>query len=141
MAKKPRSHKRNGEEVAAEAARPSISRESLRRLLRMARESAEDVGALVEPVKEAVGDAVKNEFLNRWAFNVVKALDKLEPEVLADRLFFLDLYLEQAGLRGRAGKVMRLDLDGGEPHGEPGQAEAEAEDDGKVVPLPQQAAG
>jgi hypothetical protein len=137
---KPRSHKRNGVEVKAGAAKPSevrasISQNGLKRLLKQARTTTADARSLAGQLGQAVASAVENDHLHRKAFNIVKGLDRMEPEKLADTLDCLDHYLDISGLRDRAAKVMRLGL--GE--GAEGDESEEEEDADNVVTMPRAA--
>jgi hypothetical protein len=83
-------------------------------LLAQARKVKEDVGEIAGELGAAIKDASDNKHLNKKAFGIVKSLDRMEPERLADCLEHLDDYLEKGGLRKRAGQVMRMPLDGDE---------------------------
>lgn len=114
-APKPRSHKRNGLEVKAGAAKPSdfrpvIAKGKLNELLYKARTTRNDTSELSGQLGKAVSEAVEKNHLNRKAFNIIKGLDRMrqDPEKLADVLEAVEHYLDISGLQAVADKVQKL---------------------------------
>lgn len=83
----------------------------IQNLLAMARKAKEDTGEINGELGSAIKDASDNKHLHKKAFGIVKSLDRMEAERLADCLEHLDDYLEKSGLRKRAGQIMRMPLD------------------------------
>jgi hypothetical protein len=91
-----------------------ISERRLKGLLKDHRALKQDMGELSGTFGSAIKDAAENHYLNRRAFRITAALDKLEPEKLADTLDSLDFYLDASGLRERAASAPRMEMEGRE---------------------------
>lgn len=115
MAKKPSKSKADAKE---EKARPAISQSKLRSLLASARSTKADVDEIVGTHRQQIAEAVEKHHLHKKALAIIKSLDRLEPEKLADCLDCLEHYLDISGLNDRAKTAPRLGLDKGEEEGE-----------------------
>lgn len=106
----------------------------LKSLLTSARSTTKDVASLTGSLREKIAYAVENNHLHTKAFGVVRTLDRMEPEKLADFLDHFEHYMEVSGLNERAKSAQRLQFGpGGEEasdddgeDGEAGESEAEA---------------
>lgn len=96
------------DEVKPSDVRRTISERKLRELLSDNRTAQADIDEISGTMGSAVKQAVEKHHLHRRAFNIVKSLDRMEPEKLAECLDYVDDYLEKSGLRDRAAKVTRL---------------------------------
>lgn len=88
--------------------KPAITQKKLRALMSSARSVQKDVSSLVGTHREQIADAVENHHLHKGAFAVIKRLDRLEPEKLADFLDCLDHYRDISGLDDRAASAPKL---------------------------------
>lgn len=104
--------------------KPAINQKKLRSLLASARSARADISEIAGGMGEAISKAVENDHLDRKAFNIVKSLDKMEPDRLADVLENLEHYLDISGLNERAASAPRLPI-GEEGDGDHNEAEAD----------------
>lgn len=82
----------------------------LKSLLKKAKDTSRDTRELSGSLGQAVANAVEHDHLHRKAFNIVKTLNAMEPEKLAETMYHLEHYLEVSGINERVAKVGRLDL-------------------------------
>ncbi len=108
-----------GKGTAAKPAkvRRQISASKLRSLMATARSTYKDVREIAGGFGAEVKNAAEHDHLNKKAFAILRGLDRLEPEKLADALDALDYYLDVGGLRKRASQVQRLPLGGEDEEG------------------------
>lgn len=92
-----------------------ISARKLKSLMAEGRKATQDTREIAGTLGQQIKDAVENDHLHKGAFAVIRKLDRMEPEKLADFLDTLDYYRDISGINERAAKVMRMDLedDGG----------------------------
>jgi hypothetical protein len=102
------------EPVKSSEVTQQISARKLCSLLATARSTYKDVREIAGAFGAEVKNAAEHEHLNKKAFSMVKTLDRMEPEKLADTLDSLDYYLDVSGLRKRASQVQRLPMGGGD---------------------------
>lgn len=117
-----------GERVKPSELREVISEKKLRSLLASARSAQKDIDEIAGGIGSEIKQAVEKSHLHRKAFAVIKTLDRMEPEKLADFLDNFEHYLEISGLNERAKSVIGMDLTSGE--------ETEDEDGGKPARKP-----
>ena len=136
MAKKPKAkaEEQGGESKAAKPSevRPAITERKLKDLMRAARSANKDTAEINGVLGKKISSAVENDHLHRKAFNVIKMLDRMEPEKLADFLDCFDHYLDISGIEERAKSAPGFNMD-------PGEGEDEGEDRGNVKPFPKPA--
>lgn len=103
----------------AEAASTTVSsvtsltpKKVLETLLKMSKRIKDQTQLLSGEAGQAIANAVENQHLHKKAFSHIKALDRMEPERLADYMEHFDHYFVAAGLEDRVRKVMKLPLDG-----------------------------
>ena len=111
--------------VAAEGAPPRAiqaegmtSAKKLNALLSDARKAYKEQRSISGELGAAIKEAAERDHLHKKAFATVRALDRMEPENLADFFAHFDYYCDASGLRKRAGAVMRMPLDDGKEVGE-----------------------
>lgn len=127
------------EETPAEQAKSSevrvaISQKKLRALMSSARSATKDVSEKTGWIREKIGHAVENDHLHPKVFSLIRTLDRMEPEKLADYLDCLEHYLDISGLNQRAAQVTRLQFGPGASEAETGEEageEAGAEEEGE----------
>jgi hypothetical protein len=83
----------------------------LNSLLAEGRKAYQDGRALAGEFGAAVKEAAENDNLHKGAFRTIRALDRMEPEKLADWMDHFEHYCEVCGLNKRAGSVVRMDFD------------------------------
>ena len=88
-----------------------ISQNKLMNLIKTKRSSTKETAEINGRVGQAIADAVEKNHLHRKAFGVICALDRMEPEKIADFLDHFRYYLDISGIEKRAGSVMRMQLD------------------------------
>lgn len=126
----PRGIRRNKGETEDNKVKPSevrqaISQKKLRTLLASTRSAKQDINEITSTLGNEVKQAIENNHLHRRAFGIVRGLDRLEPEQLAETLDCLDHYLDISGLRDRAASAPRMEM---------GEAEEDGEDNVKQFP-------
>ena len=89
----------------------------LNALLASARKAYKDQRSISGEHGAEIKEAAEHDHLHKKAFGYVKALDRMEPEKLADFFAHFDYYCDATGLRKRAGAVMRMPLDDGREEG------------------------
>lgn len=98
-------------EKNAEKVRPAITQSKLKSLLASARSTKADVDEIVGTHRQQIAEAVEKNYLHKGAFGMIKRLDRLEPEKLADWLDCLEHYLDISGLDDRAKSAPRMALE------------------------------
>jgi hypothetical protein len=98
----------------------SITQNKLNALLRSARSTQASVTELTGALGQQIANAIEDNHLHRKAFNMVKGLDKMEPEALAQTMHWFRKYYEMAGLVERENTVNTMAFG-------PGPAEPEAQ--------------
>lgn len=137
--------RRKPAEETSEAVKPSevivsISEKKLKALLNFARSTKKDMQELGGQLGQRIANAVENDHLHRKAFSIVRTLDRMEPEKLAECLDCLDHYLDISGIRERASKVQRMAFGpGGETAAEDEDEDEEARQPSTVRPFPRPA--
>lgn len=111
--------------------KPAINQKKLRSLLSSARSAQADITEIAGGMGEAIAKAVENDHLDRKAFNMVRALDKLEPDRLADVLENFEHYLDISGLNERAASAPRLPI--GEEDGDHNESEADEREQDRAL--------
>lgn len=126
--------------VAAEGAPPKTLQaegmtpaRKLNALLASARKAYKEQRSISGEHGAEIKEAAEHDHLHKKAFGYVKALDRMEPEKLADFFAHFDYYCEATGLRKRAGAVIRMPLDDGKDDGEQPEPATRA---GTVTPFP-----
>lgn len=123
------------ESVKSSEVRPSITASKLKSLMSTARSAQKNINEISGGLGSEIKQAVEKNHLHRKAFTVIRQLDRMEPEKLADFLDCFEHYLDISGLQDRANQVQRMDLRDGE-EGEDG----EEVDKSNVQPFPKQTA-
>jgi hypothetical protein len=106
----PRSKKKQPA-APAEVARPSTSQSKLKSLMAAARSAQKDVTEISGSLGAEIKVAVEKHHLHRKAFRVIVALDRMEPEKLADFLDCFEHYLDISGLNARAKSAPRMNFE------------------------------
>lgn len=97
-----------------------INQKKLRSLMADCRSAYKDAREINGELGAKIKDAIENENLHKKAFAIVRTLDRMEAEKLADTLEMVDYYLDISGLRERAAKVMKMNFeDDGQGEGAP----------------------
>lgn len=120
-------------------ARPAISQNKLKTLMAAARSTNKEVAELTGTLAQKIAVAVENDHLHKKAFGVIRMLDKMEPEKLADFLDCFDHYLDISGLEKRAESVARMDFGPGEEASE-ASAEPKPRENVRAFPAPRSVA-
>ncbi len=107
-----------GKDKAAVAERTTLvtSGATIKALLRSGRSLKESLDELTSAHSAEVREAVDKKHLHKKAFNMIKALDRLTPEKLADCMEHFDSYYTSSGLEDREKSAQRLPM--GEGPGE-----------------------
>lgn len=87
---------------------------TIKSLLKSGRSLKEELDELTSAHSAEVREAVDKKHLHKKAFGMVKMLDRLSPEKLADTMEHFDAYFESSGLEDRANSAQRLPM-GDEP--------------------------
>lgn len=95
-----------------------IKASKLNSLLVTARKAYKDQRAISGELGAEIKEAAEHDNLHKKAFAMIRGIDRLEPEKLADFFAHFDYYCDVSGLRKRAGSVMRMPLDDGKEVGE-----------------------
>ena len=117
--RKPRATK--AEKPPKAAAAPSgdvtrqISANKLKGLLKAAKATTADVRELSGSLGNKIAAAVEHDHLHRKAFSILRTLDRMEPEKLADLWDTLLFYVEISGLEDRIKSAPRMDFGSDEP--------------------------
>lgn len=141
--KKPKAAAPAAEAVKGSEVTGMITKSVLASLLALDKRTKKAQSELSGEIGQKVADAVERFGTNRKALATIRALNRMEPEKLADFLDHFDYMLDISGLEDRAAAVQRLpmgdtpaeadDEDGaGEPAEAAGEPAAEAGDDDKV---------
>ena len=104
-------------------------------LLALDKRTKKQQSELAGEIGQKVGEICERYGTNRKALSVIRTLNRMEPEKLADFLDHFDYLLDVSGLEKRAADVQRLPLNepAGEADGEgAGDGAPAAEGDGKV---------
>jgi len=120
--------------------KPAINQKKLRSLLSSARSARADISEIAGGMGEAIAKAVENDHLDRKAFNMVRALDKLEPDRLADVLENFEHYLDISGLNERAASAPRLPIGEGDD-GDHNESEADEKEQERALAAKKNANG
>lgn len=112
----------------AKAALPAGSKEVtsakvLKALLASSRSAQNDISEIGSTYGTEVKRAVEKNHLHRKAYNVVRMLDRMEPDKLADFMENFEHYCEATGLNARAASAPRMDM------GEKDKTENEADEE------------
>lgn len=99
------------------------SEKKLRALLKDGRACRNAVQEANGTFGQKVSNAVENDHLHKKAFGVIRMLDKMEAEKLAEFMDHFDHYYTVSGLEERANSAQRLSFGAGE------QAQEDEEDD------------
>ena len=94
---------------------PQITERKLKTLLGKCRSTYKDQRALSGELGAAIAAAAEHDHLHKKAFTIIRSLDRLEPEKLAELLSALEYYLDISGLQQRAESAQRLPMDDDEP--------------------------
>jgi len=109
-----------------------ITAKALENILKLDKRTKNAQAELAGELGAEIGKAVEKYGTNRKALGVIRQLNRMEPEKLADFLDHFDYMLEVSGIEKRAESVQRLPM---EPESEPEaeeEAESPAEPDAKV---------
>lgn len=116
-----------------------ITKSVLASILTLDKKTKRQQSELAGDIGSAVAKAVERFGTNRKALGIIRTLNRMEPEKLADFLDHFDYMLDISGLEDRAAAVQKLPMAGeaedeaGEAGGEPaGEAAAEEGADDKV---------
>lgn len=137
MARKKKTETETKAPVQPSEVKQAINATKLKALLKAKRAAIKDTAEIAGTLGQAIARAVEKDHLHRKAFTVVSALDRMEPEKLADFLDHFEHYLEISGLNARAKQVQRLGF--GKDEG--AEEDDEGEDDretGNVSAFPRQ---
>lgn len=124
-AKKPKADKAAPKASTApktEPAKPSevrrmIPQPALRTLLNTCKRLSGKASEITGELGQEISTAANRHNFNRKAFNVIRMLDKMEPEKLADFVDEFAYMMDVSGLDKRAASVQRLDIDDGAKDG------------------------
>ena len=112
--------------VAAEGAPPKeqkattfIKASKLNSLLADSRKAYKEQRGISGELGASIKEAAEHDHLHKKSFATIRALDRMEPEKLADWFAHFDYMAETTGLRKRAGSVMRMPLGDDEEETEP----------------------
>jgi hypothetical protein len=105
--------------------REVTSQQKLRKLLSTYRSAQGDIDEITESLRTETSNAVEKHHLHRRAFNMIKALDKLSPEKLAEWSEHFEHYMEISGLNERIASAPSLALGNGADESELDADEAE----------------
>jgi hypothetical protein len=104
----------------------TISKRKLDNLLRVCRTGGKDIASINGTIREEIGNAKRNDHLHTGAFAMIRKLDKLEPQELANFMDYFDHYYDVSGLHARAESAPRMQFGPGEQTGgEEGDEEGE----------------
>lgn len=117
----------------SETARPIISQGKLRSLMAAARSATKDIASVNGTIRERIGNAKEHDHLHTGVFSLIRKLDRMEPEDLAEYLQTMVVYLDSSGLNDRAAKVVRMEFG-------PGDDDEDGEPEGNVRAFPKQTA-
>ena len=119
------------EKARASEVQPMIPQRKLRELLKTIRTGAENVSEITGSVGSAIRTAMEKWGVDRTALGMIKRLDKMSPERLANTMDQFEYMYEQSGLAERAKQAPRLEMGEEEP------ASAEKPHGANVSPLRQ----
>jgi hypothetical protein len=91
-----------------------IGQKKLKALLKAATEAYKEGREIAGTIGQKIGEAVENDRLHRKAFSVLRGMDRMTPEKLADFWDTLQFYVDASGLGERAKAALRLPLDAGD---------------------------
>lgn len=109
MAKKPAADKAPVAERNTKLTSPA----TLKSLLKSGRALKENLDELTSAHSAEVREAVDKKHLHKKAFGVIKMLDRMTAEKLADFMEHFDHYFEASGLEERANSAQRLPMGDG----------------------------
>lgn len=112
MAKKP---------AAKKIVRQLTPEKDLNNLLRQCKGHEKNIAEYVGSLREKIGNAKEKKHLHTGAFAVVRRLDKMEPEKVAEFLDHFNHYLDVSGIQQRADDAPALDLEGDAGAGDGGE--------------------
>jgi hypothetical protein len=98
------------QEAADQGAIKMISKRKLLTLLADKRAAVQNSRSIAGELGSKIKELAENDNLHKKAFATFAAMDRMEPEALADFLAHLDYYMECGGIRKRASSVMRMPL-------------------------------
>lgn len=99
------------EPVKPSEVRKMIPQPSLRTLLNTCKRLSGKASEITGELGQEISTAANRHNFNRKAFNVIRMLDKMEPEKLADFVDEFAYMMDASGLDKRAASVQRLELD------------------------------
>lgn len=100
-------------EPVAERTTKITSGATIKSLLKSGVSLKEELDELTSAHSAEVREAVDKKHLHKKAFNMIKALNRLTPEKLADTMEHFDAYFESSGLEDRANSAQRLPMGDG----------------------------
>jgi hypothetical protein len=115
-----------------------ITAVALDRILKLDKRTKGQQAELAGELGSEIAKAVERFGTNRKALGIIRTLNRMEPEKLADFLDHFDYMLDVSGLEKRAEQVQRLPMDGAKAPKDGADDEAEegsvpAADEGKVT--------
>lgn len=134
--RKPKSEPEKAPET--EAVKPSevltmVPKGPLMSLLALDKRTKKQQQELGGELGSKVGDICERYGTNRKALAVIRTLNRMEPEKIADFLDHLDYLLDVSGIEERASKVERLPLGDGAADDADAKPPAEPVEDGKIT--------
>lgn len=134
MARRGQASDGEGQKVKPSEVLQAISAAKLRSLLKDGRATQADIQEIAGTFGNAVKSAVENHHLHRKAFAHIRALDRMEPEKLADYMAHFEHMYEISGLRERAESAQRLPMGDDQTELEADEAEQERTGKGRGGP-------
>lgn len=104
----------------------SISQNKLKALLRSAKTTQASMAELSGALGQQISNAIEDNHLHRKAFNIVKSMDKMDDEKLAECWHWLKKYFAMAGLQDRVDTVITMAFGPGD-----GAPETAVDDEGQ----------
>lgn len=104
--------------------RKAISQKKLRSLMASARSTKKDVDEIVGGHRSELADAVEKHHLHKGVFAVIKRLDRMEPEKLAEWRDVFDHYWDISGLDDRASSAPAMQFEEVDDINNPGGKDA-----------------
>lgn len=114
--------KKNKDAVKPSEVIPQTSPKKLKALLKTAEHTKTNMQELAGELGQQIKDAVEKDHLHRKAFSVLRTMDRMTPEKLADFWDTLQYYVDVSGIGERAKSAPRMAFDA-EGNGEDDEAE------------------
>jgi hypothetical protein len=97
-------------EVKPSEVRDAITEKKLKALLNAARSTTKEVATLTGTIREKIAYAQEHDHLATGPFALIRRLDRMEPEKLADFMDSFEHYMDISGLDARRQQAQRLEF-------------------------------